>query len=258
MNIKEIITMYTTDMKSTYEIAEIFNTYPNKIRRILIKNNVEIKDKSTAQKNALIKGVATIPTKGKHRTKEEKLKISASQKKAWENIDPKKYELHVKKCKDRWSKLTDQQKKDMQSAATKAIQLAGKEGSKLEKFLKLELTKEGHSVEIHKKNLIPNENLEIDLYLPMIKTIIEVDGPSHFLPIWGEEKLQKQIKADANKTGLILSKGYAIIRVKSLLDSVPLSTQEDLKNRLIKLLEEMGNKFPAKSKRYIEIDLQER
>ena len=126
MNTKEIIKMYTKEMKSTYEIAKIFNTYPNKIRRILIKNNIEIKDKSTAQKNALLKGVATIPTKGKKRTKEEKLKISASQKKAWENIDPKKYELHVQKCKDRWSKLTDQQKKEMQTAATKAIQLAGK------------------------------------------------------------------------------------------------------------------------------------
>ena len=255
MNTKEIIKLYTKDMKSTYEIAKLFNTYPNKIRRILIKNNIEIKDKSQAQKNALLKGTAKIPTQGKKRTKEEKLKISASQKKAWENIDPEKYERHVANSKERWAKMSDQQKKDMYTAATKAIQLAGKEGSKLEKFLKEELTKEGHTVEIHKKNLIPNENLEIDLYLPKIKTIIEVDGPSHFLPIWGEEKLQKQIKSDSNKTGLILSKGFAIIRVKSLLDSVPLSTQEDLKNKLIDLLSSMEQSFPAKSKRYIEIDL---
>ena len=45
MNTKEIIKLYTKDMKSTYEIAKLFNTYPNKIRRILIKNNIEIKDK---------------------------------------------------------------------------------------------------------------------------------------------------------------------------------------------------------------------
>ncbi len=255
MNIKEIIKLYTEDMHSTYEIAKKFNTYPNKIRRILIKNNIEIKDKSSAQKNALVKGTAKIPTQGKKRTKEEKLKISASQKKAWENIDPKKYEKHVAQSKQRWAKMSDVQKKEMSTAATRAIQIAGKEGSKLEKFLKKELTKEGYTVEIHKKNLIPNKNLEIDLYLPKIKTIIEVDGPSHFLPIWGEEKLQKQIKSDSNKTGLILSKGFAIIRVKSLLDSVPLSTQEDLKNKLIGMLSSMEKSFPTKSKRYIEIDL---
>lgn len=255
MNIKEIIKLYTEDMHSTYEIAKKFNTYPNKIRRILIKNNIEIKDKSSAQKNALVKGTAKIPTQGKKRTKEEKLKISASQKKAWENIDPKKYEKHVAQSKQRWAKMSDVQKKEMSTAATRAIQIAGKEGSKLEKFLKKELTKEGYTVEIHKKNLIPNKNLEIDLYLPKIKTIIEVDGPSHFLPIWGEEKLQKQIKSDSNKTGLILSKGFAIIRVKSLLDSVPLSTQEDLKNKLIGMLSSMEKLFPTKSKRYIEIDL---
>ena len=126
--------------------------------------------------------------------------------------------------------------------------------SKLEKFLKDELTRCGYKVEAHKKNLIPNERLEIDMYFPKLKTIIEIDGPSHFLPVWGEEKLQKQIKSDKVKTGLILSKGFAIIRVKHLSDSLSLSRQEELKNNLIELLESIESKFPQKSKRYIEIE----
>ena len=254
MNEKKVVLLYTKEQKSTYEIADHFKTYPNKIRRILIKHGVELKSKSDAQKNALKKGVSKIPTAGLKRTKEERLKISKSLQERWEKISQKDYDEHVKKAKDRWSKMSDVDKKNMTSAAIQAIQKAGKEGSKLEKFLKYELTKSGFTIEIHKKNLIPNENLEIDMYFPEIRAIVEIDGPSHFLPIWGEDKLQKQIKADENKTGLILSKGLAIIRVKNLSDSISLANKENLKNRLVEILSKIENKFPKKSERYIEIE----
>jgi very-short-patch-repair endonuclease len=74
------------------------------------------------------------------------------------------------------------------------------------------------------------------------------------MPIWGEEKLQKQIKADAHKTGLILSKGFIIIRVKNLADALCLSSRESLKNNLVTMLKSIESKFPTKSKRYIEIE----
>jgi len=253
-NTTDIVNMYEKENMSTYEIAKFLNTYPNKIRRILLKNGVQINDKSTAQKNAIKKGIAKIPTQGKKRSKEEKLKISSSLKQYWDNISDEEYNKHVKQAKVRWSNMTAQDKQNMQSLAIKAIQKAGKEGSKLERFLYEELSRTGLNIQKHKKNLIPNENLEIDLYLPKIKCIIEVDGPSHFLPIWGEEKLRKQIKADSNKTGLILSKGFAIIRVKHLSDSVCLSAQEELKNKLIDLLHGMEKVFPSKSSRYIELE----
>ncbi len=254
MNEQKIVSMYNKDGKSTYQIAEHFNTYPNKVRRILIKHGVQLKTKSDAQKNALKKGVAKIPTQGTNRTKEERLKISKGLKARWDNISKEEYNKHVKKAKDRWAKLTNLEKKNMTDAAIQAIQKAGKEGSKLEKFLKYELSKLGFIIEIHKKNLIPNENLEIDMYLPKLKTIIEIDGPSHFLPIWGEEKLHKQIKSDENKTGLILGKGLAIIRVKHLSDSLSLASKEDLKDKLVDILNQVNKKFPKESERYIEIE----
>jgi very-short-patch-repair endonuclease len=127
--------------------------------------------------------------------------------------------------------------------------------SEYEKFIRNELSQYGYKVESHKKNLIPNYNLEIDMYFPEVKAIIEIDGPSHFLPIWGEEKLKKQIKADADKTGLILSRGLAIIRVKNLSDSLSLASQENLKTRLINILDSMKNNFPKESERYIEIEV---
>ena len=86
MNENKIVDMYENKNKSTYEIAKEFDTYPNKIRRILIKNGCEMKDKSAAQKNALKQGVASHPTKGKKRSEKTKLKISESQAKVWENL----------------------------------------------------------------------------------------------------------------------------------------------------------------------------
>lgn len=255
MNEQEIIKLYRDNGKSTYEISELFNTYPNKIRRILVRNNVDMKSKSEAQKNALKNGVAKIPTQGKKRSFEERLKISASQKKAWENMDKEKYDMHVNNAKRRWATMSDEQKESMRASAIKAIQAAGKDGSKLEKFLRKELLAKGFKVEIHKKDLLPNANLEIDLYIPQLKAIIEIDGPSHFLPIWGDLKLKKQMKSDSQKTGLILSKGFVIIRVKNLMDTVCLVSQENLKNQIIDILNDIESKFPPRSKRYIEIEV---
>ena len=255
MKEKDVIDLYENDCKSTYQIAEHFDTYPNKIRRILTKNGIELKSRSQAQKNALVSGRAKHPTGGKTRSKAERLKISSSVHKYWSNMDEKEYEKRREEARDRWYALPEVERDRICSMAIQAIQKAGKEGSKLEKSLLKALSSEGYVVEFHKKNLILNEKMEIDLYIPSHKTIIEVDGPSHFFPIWGEDKLQKQIKADAQKSGLILSKGFIIIRVKSLSDFISLSKKEDLFNAIFKHLEKIEESFPVKSKRYIEITL---
>lgn len=254
MTTGKIIELYTHGNMNISEIAKKFNTYPNKIRRILIKENIELDSKSEAQKKSYQNGTTKIPTAGKKRTKEEKIKISKSLQKTWSNLSDEEYKKRSDSSKERWKKLTEKEKQEMRSLAIKAIQRAGKEGSKLEKYLKYELTKSGHSIEIHKKNLLPNVNLEIDMYFPDLKTIIEIDGPSHFLPIWGEEKLQKQIKADAAKTGLILSKGFVIIRVKNLKNSLSLYSKQKLKGDIENILTDIEKKYPDQMNRYIEIE----
>lgn len=255
MEDKKIIDMYNNG-KSTYEIAQMFQTYPNKIRRILMRHGIELKNRSEAQKNAIERGTSSIPTQGKKRTREEKINISKGLKRMWDNMSEETYKEYVNRAKVRWDHMSPNEKENMSQLATKAIQVAGREGSKLEKFLFSELTKRGFVVEFHKKNLIANQNLEIDMYIPVAKTIIEIDGPSHFLPIWGDEKLRKQMKADDAKTGLILSKGFVIIRIKNLLDKVCLSSKDRLINNILKILKNVQDNFPSKSEeRYIEVDI---
>tara|TARA_R100001509_G_scaffold15618_1_gene7918 strand:- start:503 stop:1276 length:774 start_codon:yes stop_codon:yes gene_type:complete len=249
-----IIKLYCKDNKSTYEIAKALNTYPNKIRRTLKKHGVELKSKSDAQKLALQNGVANHPTKGKKRTNKEKLSISKSLANHWNNMTEEERKDIASQAKQRWLNMDEEQKEKMRKLASEGIRRAGKEGSKLEKFILERLTKEGYTVDFHNKNLIPNEKLEIDLYIPSLKTIIEIDGPSHFLPIWGEEKLQKQIKADLQKSGRILSMGYAIIRVK-VVKKTNLNDKESVTSSIVRILKGIDKKFPPKTKRFIEVEL---
>ena len=255
MNEQHVIKLYEKEGKSTYEIAEEMGTYPNKVRRVLKKNGIELKTRSQAQKNALEGGRAKHPTDGKHRTKQERIKISSSVHQYWQDMSEEDYQTRTDGARERWYSMSEEERDRISRMAIEAIQKAGKEGSKLEKFLLKELTSMGYFIEFHKKGIIPNENLEIDLYLPEIGTIIEVDGPSHFLPIWGPEKLHKQIKADSHKTGLILSKGFVIIRVKSFGNFVSLSGKEKLLTTLGNQLKQIKKKFPPQPNRYIEIEL---
>ncbi len=251
---KQIIEMYNDQSKSTYEIAKSLDTYPNKIRRTLIKHGYKLKDKSQAQKNALKSGRCAHPTAGKKRTQDEKLRISEGMETHWEKMTEEQRQDRVNQAKERWKKMDASQKEKMCRLATDAIRKAGKEGSKLEKFVMDKLIESGYTVDFHNKTLIPNEKLEIDLYIPALKTIIEVDGPSHFLPIWGEEKLQKQIKADLQKSGRILSRGLAIIRVKAIANA-SLKKKENLISNIVSTLKSIEKKFPPKTKRFIEVEL---
>ena len=247
-----IIKMYNEDNKSTYEIAESLGTYPNKIRRTLKKHGYELKDKSSAQQNALKTGRSPHPTQGRHRSLEEKIKISGGLVTYWEEMSDEEKEIRTEQARVRWSEMSSEQKEKMRTKGIEAIQKAAKEGSKLEKFLLSRLNKLGYEIKFHQM-LIPAEKLEIDLYIPKLKTIIEVDGPSHFLPIWGEERLQKQMNADLRKNGTLLSKGYVVIRVKTVgFESI--KRKEDIINKIASCLTKIENKFPNRSKRFIEVE----
>jgi len=249
---EKVINMYNEQNKSTYEIAKLLDTYPNKIRRTLIKNGQPLKDKSQAQKTALAEGRSSHPTMGRKRSRDERIKISSSLVEYWEDMTDKERKRRSKIAKKNWKNMTSEQKENMRSKGIAAIQMAATHGSKLEQFIQKAISNNGYTCESHVM-IIPSEKLEIDLYIRELKTIIEVDGPSHFLPIWGEEKLQKQINADLRKSGTLLSKGYVVIRVKSL-GQESLSKREELLGLVLNNLESINKKFPTRSKRFIEVE----
>ena len=130
-----IIDAYVTEKKSTYEISQELGTYPNKIRRALKKFGVELRDKSSAQSQAIKSGRHKHPTKGKVRSEEERLKISEGMSVHWTDMDDQERLRRSEMAKKQWEEMTDEEKFELRRAAAEAVRRAAKEGSKVEKFL---------------------------------------------------------------------------------------------------------------------------
>lgn len=210
---KFIVKEYENNKKSFGDIAKETGTYANRIRRDAIKFNIKIRDKSSAQKNALKTGKADHPTKGKQRSESEKNKIGHGVMKSWENLSDTQIDKRKKKAKANWEKLSDNDKSEILKKANIAVREAGKTGSKLEKYLLNRLLQDRHKVDFHKEQSLLNTKLQIDLFLPTLNVAIEVDGKSHFEPVWGDDALKKNKAYDNKKTGLILGKGWFLIRI---------------------------------------------
>lgn len=251
---KDLINKLYVDQELSFaDIATQYNTYANKVRRDAIKFKIAIRDKSEAQKNALSKGKHKHPTKGKKRDENIKAKIGKSVMNRWQNLSEQEIKVIKQKAKDNWEKMSDDEKLNMKQSAQVAVRQSSKTGSKLEKYLLNRLLNDGWKVDFHKEQMLLNTKLQIDLFLPTINTAIEVDGPSHFLPVWGEDSLQKNIKYDNKKNGLILGKGLALVRIKQVKDFSP--TRADLiYDRLAQALNQIKNKFPDPSDRSITIE----
>jgi very-short-patch-repair endonuclease len=69
----------------------------------------------------------------------------------------------------------------------------------------------------------------------------------------GRRKVAEAVNADLRKSGALLSKGYAVIRVKSL-GQESLAKREQLIEQVLTHIYEIEDKFPPRSKRFIEVE----
>lgn len=238
--------LYLEKQYSFAEIAEQYGTYANKIRRDAKKLNIEIRSKSDAQKNALKSGKHKHPTKGTKRPDSIKNKIGLGVMTSWDNLTEQELDLRKQKAKENWNNLDEDSKELMQQKAIKAVRETSKTGSKLEKFLHKELLVLGYQVEFHKEQSLVNTKLQIDIFLPSMNTAIEVDGPSHFEPVWGEQSLKRNIGYDQKKEGLITGRGWHLIRIKQTKDYSPARAHVVLKKLENALQKLTGNTIPQK------------
>lgn len=254
LNELEIINLYTQNI-STHELAKRFNTYPNKINRILRKNGIEIKSRSEAQKTALANGIRQHPTKGKQMSDNVKSKIGQATYTRWKNMPQNERKRLSEIAKKQWNEMSEQERANFAKAAAAGVRKASVEGSKIEKMLLDKLHQNNYNVLFHSKQLMANTELELDFFLPGYKTVIEIDGPTHFEPIWGEFALQKMIRADAQKSGLILAQGMVLIRVKYMSKTTSKVVVDTLYDMIVKELIKIGSLFPEPGHRLIELEI---
>ena len=249
-----LVDQYVNKKKSTYEIAQELDTYPNKVRRALKTLGIDLRDKSAAQAQAIASGRHEHPTKGKIRTESEKIAISNGMHSYWQNMEEDERARRSELSKQQWASMSDEDKASLRKMAAEAVRKASKEGSKIEKFLYEGLTEKGYGPIFHKKGLIPNEKMEVDIFVPSLKTAIEIDGPAHFLPIWGEVNLQKHIRADAIKAGSFINRGFIVLRVKNLIRNLSSKNMRDVLDLVVESLSNIEENFPPPDRRLIEIE----
>jgi len=159
---------------------------------------------------------------------------------SWETMDDATLQKRKDKAKENWNNLSDDIKENMLHEANKAVRQASKNGSKLETFLLNRLLADGYRVEFHKEQSLLNTKLQIDLFLPTLNIAIEVDGPSHFEPVWGADTLKRNQNYDNKKTGLILGKGLSLIRIKQSKDFSK-ARATVIYNELLKSIQQIQN-----------------
>lgn len=243
------------DNKSLRDIAKVFNTYPNKIARELKKAGKPLRSKEEAAQASIDSGKFKPPMLGKKRSEQDKIKIGLARAQKWATMSEEDLESFKNGAKERWNSQTDEERQNRQQRAGEALRRASIEGSKAEKFLYKNLTKQGFNVIMHKTGLVTGEKYEVDLYLPDLLTIIEIDGPQHFLPIYGEDKLQKVIKYDSIKNGALLTRGFCVIRVKYLLKNNSNTSNIRLLDLVKCQLDKIKASFPDKENRLIEVEI---
>jgi len=239
--------------KTVSQIAKEQGVYPNKIRRLAKKLGLEVPDHSKAQALNLSSGNVKHPTEGRERTPEELLKISEGIHQTHKKMSPEQKDKIRKIHKKLWKGLSVKQKRSMMEKSAVAVRRSAKEGSKTEVFLRENIG----PCKYHVTTLIPNEKLEIDILVPHLKTIIEVNGISHYEPIHGEEKLDKKKASDKKKYGLLLSKGYCIIVVKHVVKTVSEAYHRNLLKKVKEVLGAIEAKFPPSGSRLIEVNGEE-
>tara|TARA_R100000152_G_C6770793_1_gene197093 strand:- start:1141 stop:1968 length:828 start_codon:yes stop_codon:yes gene_type:complete len=263
-NKDKIIKMYKSGC-SSYEIADALDTYSTRVLRALKflgktlhdDENYFKRDYSEAQRLALKKGRAKHPTEGKSLNKDHKQKIGESRSRAYHNLSDKEKQRISKISKKNWDAMGKAKQEEIRHLALESVRNASKLGSKTERHLNNGLTEVGYTVEFHKTGLVFGSDLEVDLFLPEFKTAVEIDGPGHFFPIWGEEKLVKQQIADTAKQGILINNGYVIIRIRQIDKSISLTKMNHLLKLIIDELKSIDKKFPSVKKRLIEIEVKD-
>ena len=245
---------YEVKKRSFKNIAEQLETYTAWVRRRAIKAGVKIRSRSEAQAIALKQGRAQHPTEGKKRSEEVKKNISNAVSTSWKNLSKEEYDKRVEVSREQRRNMSDSDIRKLHKAAGEGIRRAAKDGSKMEQFLNRGLTSAGYYVEYHKVKMLANRNLEVDLFLPRHSIAIEIDGPSHFEPIWGDAALIKTKRADNQKNGLLMKNGVCIIRIKHLSKNLSNKIMRDTLEKVLEKIDEIVVEFPKENKLLIELE----
>ena len=228
---------------STYGTADKLGCNQSHVVRLIAKfnkenpsNPIKKRTKSEAQKN-YIKRTGTHQRSGTTHTDEAKEQISDSMKDVYDG--PRGDEIREKISQQRqeeWANMSSADKAEILEtlkSSSRAKAMSG-EGSNFENFLAEKLDEYGYIVEVRTKSYTPGQRFHVDIALPNEKIIVEVDGPTHWSPIYGDDELRKVEEKDKLKDNTLTAVGWNVLRVQD-------SSGSTTRARFVRVLEQIEN-----------------
>lgn len=231
-----LIEGYTKDLMSTTELATELNTYPNMVLRALKFLHVPIRTRSESLKVLVQTGRVKPLSERFPMTEERKHKIGSSVAKQYSGISDEAKKKKSEMSKAKWEAKTDAEREAFTKKSRVGIRNASINGSKMENYLHKFLLDNGYECLIH-QCILENSKLEVDLFLPRHKIAIEIDGVTHVQPIHGEESLQKVMRADSEKNGILINRGISVVRAVSVRKSVSENSMLESSKKILSSIE---------------------
>jgi len=233
--------LYVDKGLSLRKIAKELDRPITSIKKYMDKYGIECRSKSQAQSAFLSKN--DHPMKGKKHSDETKSRISNTLGSFWDNLSTEEREKYTEIVgsgwKKKWASMNKEERENLLSSLNAASRANQGNGSRFERFLAEQLRNRGYSVEERTHNYMPSARFEVDIALAAERVMIEVDGPTHFLPIYGEEALEKQQAKDSKKDEYLTSADFDVLRVRD--NNGPLS-QARIERIVTKITEILENK----------------
>lgn len=170
--------------------------HPNELRRAMIKAEIPIKSRSESLKTAYETG-KIVARSGFTLSNDHKTKISKANK------------GKVVGLRNTTNNLIIKRNEAMRGRGASKNREAAKKGSKFERMLIDTFGELGYTV----VSQHPIGSYKIDIYFPKEKIAIEIDGPSHREPIFGDDKLANSLAKDKAKDEAMLNANMSVIRV---------------------------------------------
>ena len=242
INETDVRRLYEDEGQSLRRVSKALGVSLATLSRFMDRHGVIKRNKAAAQKNFLKTNDHQM--KGRSHTDATKQKISHGLGEFWESLTDKETEAIKKKIgsawRRKWAAMSDNERKTMmESLASKAKEAQGT-GSRLERYIAEHLKQRGYVIEERTDYYTAGKEFEVDLALPKQKIAMEIDGPTHFLPIHGEKVLQKQQERDNRKDMLILSSGYSVLRIRDNNGPLSLLRIDKIEKAIKEIIEDGG------------------
>lgn len=218
---------------STVIIARRWNTNPKQVGRLLERAGCPRRTREQAQQNARDHGrVFRNKKKGCHDLEHRK-KISEGQTKRWASMTPEDRESQAEQSRKNLKNRDDGG--EFAKAGGERLRQASKEGSKLSRSVREALSAARLKVQTGDVKVAGRTIRPCCLVCEngFKKVAVLVRGPTHFRPVFGEDKLRSQQESDQAAVGILTAEGYSVLVVEVTKRTLGRTSREELLKEVV-------------------------